>query len=191
MYKNNGIFVIFVTFLVLNLFYIYNFNLYPHIVYNVINILKFIKVPELFIDSLLVYNKTCNDSHLEPQVICSSIHFPTIVGQANNAIVFAELCHLLILIFKYTLLCIKIITHNKQSTRNATLKIYLNEHISKVHYIYQTMVWNIYIILQCIYIISIYINQFIYIDYYNDDTSLLLDTKLSRRNIWIMSRLSR
>lgn len=137
---NHGMYVIFLTFLVLNLFYAYNFNLYPHIVYNVINILKFIRLPESFIDSLVVYIKTCNNDQLElPQVICNSMHFPVVIEQSSLPILGIELCQLIVLVFRYTLVCMRMLSNqkvNKEVKDQST-----NERFTKFKQIYRVMVF--------------------------------------------------
>ena len=96
-YWSKIISLIIVTFIVLNIFYIYNFNLYSKIISNNINLYKSF-LPEYLFNSIIINNE-CNQQSL---IICKSAKFPDIVIQANIAIFGAELSNLIILIITYT-----------------------------------------------------------------------------------------
>ena len=114
------------TFITLNLFYIYNFNLYSDVIHK--TIYNFYK------SSHGVFNdNNCNE---QPLLICKSTQFPDIIIQINIAILGAELMNFVTLIFRFVIFYTKDLSNNYYKEHKSLLKFHHDVYQILVHFFF-------------------------------------------------------
>lgn len=115
-YWSKIISLIIFTFIILNLFYIYNFVLYPEFIQRNIYLLRF-------------NDNKCTE---QPLIICKSAKFPDIIIQTNIAIFGAEITNFVTLIFRFVIFCTKDLSNKYYKEHKTELQFHYN--------VYQIMV---------------------------------------------------